>query len=219
MIRQAQVAVASLLMRSSERYHRWAVRRYWSRQAAPTHADMSAGAFDFYAGRIAELLGPPARAGRVLDHGAGEGSIGMRLAARGHEVEFSEFAAHFIARIRAAGHRCHAVDAVPAGHYDTVFVNNAIFYVHPSRLTAEIAWLLARLRPGGRLLLLDVPTRQRAHRLGGGPARRLWRRLSGVYQAHAGGFFVDEARIRAAFPGARISDSWSDYRCHIEIGA
>jgi hypothetical protein len=178
---------------------------------------MSPESFAYYAARIADLIGTPSQAGLVLDHGAGDGGIGMQLLSAGYRLEFSELAPQFIAHIRAAGYCCYSMDAVPASHFDTIVVNNAIFYVHPSRIVNEIEWLLTRARPGGRLFLLDVPTIQRAYRLRGGLLVFAVRKLTRVYQPHAGGFFVDEARILGEFPATRVRDSWCDYRAHLEI--
>lgn len=211
-----QRAFASALLRISPKYHSRVVRRYWE-STHDTHADMSSAAFEFYSTRIAELLGPPGDCGAVLDHGAGDGRIGMQLTAMGYRVQFSEFAPRFIERISSAGYRCYSAHAVPADSFDTIFMNNAIFYVHPSRLPHEIRWLLDRLHGGGRLLLLDVPTVQRAGRLGGEIPVRVIRKLTRVYQPQAGGFFIDEARIAREFPGVRICDSWCDYRAHLEL--
>ncbi len=216
MMGRLQTVFASVLQRVSQRYHSRAVRRYWE-STDDTHADMSSASFDFYSNRIAELLGAPEDCGAVLDHGAGNGRIGMQLTTMGYRVSFSEFAPHFIDRISSAGHCCFAADAVPADSFDTIFMNNAIFYVHPSRIAREIRWLLGRLRGGGRLLLLDVPTVQRAQRLGGGILVRLLRKLTRVYQPQAGGFFIDEAQIKREFPSMRIYDSWCSYRAHLEL--
>jgi 2-polyprenyl-3-methyl-5-hydroxy-6-metoxy-1,4-benzoquinol methylase len=216
MMRQLQSGVASVLLRISRKYHSHVVRSYWE-NTDDTHADMTAAAFGFYTEQIRDLLGAPGSCGAVLDHGAGDGGIGTRLAAMGYDVQFSEFAPHFIQRIISAGYTCYAANAVPADSFDTIFSNNAIFYVHPSRIVSEIRWLLGRLRGGGRLLLLDVPTMQRAHRLSGGALLRATRRLTGVYQPQAGGFFIDEKRIAREFPGTRISVSWCDYRAHLEL--
>jgi hypothetical protein len=215
-MRHMRAFIDSALMAASRRYHTRVARRYWQSVDA-THTDMSGESFDFYAAHIAELLGPPAECGRLLDHGAGDGAIGMRLRQLGYEVEFSEFAPHFIERIRASGHRCYESNAVPAAAFDTVFSNNAIFYVHPSRLTAEVRWLLGRVRVGGRLLLLDVPTLQRMHLLGGSRLSLLAKRMTGVCQPQAGGFFVDEARMAREFPGLRLTRSWCEYRAHLEL--
>jgi len=208
--------LSAVRMRASKGYHAGVVRSYWE-QAEATHGDMSGESFEFYATQISEILGAPGTAGLVLDHGAGDGRIGSLLIAQGYSVEFSEFAPQFVERIAAAGQRCYPSDDVPEGRFDTVFVNNAIFYVHPSELLGEIGWLLRRLRAGGRLLLLDVPTIQRESRLRAGPALRLVHRLTLVHQPQAGGFFVDERRIRKAFRDVRIGPSWCDYRAHIEI--
>ena len=216
MIPRLNGLIRSLRMRASEKYHSRVVRYYWE-HANKTHADMSDESFAFYSARIAELLGSPAAAGSVLDHGAGDARIGALLIALGYDVEFSEFALQHVERIASAGHLCYRSDAVPEGRFDTIFVNNAIFYVHPLQLVREIHWLLGRLRADGRLLLLDVPTIQRAHRLGGGLLRSLIRKLTMVYQAQAGGFFLDEESIARAFSRVQIRPSWCDYRVHIEI--
>ena len=203
-------------MRISPAFHARATAAYWS-SVVKTHADMSEESFDFYAAHIATLLGPPEQAGRVLDHGAGDGKIGMRLRKLGYNVEFSEFATQFIASIRAAGFTCHHVDECPLGRFDTIFVNNAIFYVHPSKLLRQIQWLLDRTGSKGSLFLLDVPTSQRSHFLVGGALKRLVWRLTGVYQPDAGGFFVDENRVSRHFNNVKVQQGWCDYRCHLII--
>lgn len=206
----------SIGMRVSPGFHARACSRYWS-SVDSTHADMRQESFDTYADHIARLLGRPDQIGRVLDHGAGDGQIGMRLAKAGYDVEFSEFAPQFIERIRSAGFTCYQVDEVPMARFDTIFVNNAIFYVHPSHLVERIRWLLERVADGGSLLLLDVPTHQRSRALGAKPLKRLVWRATDVYQPDAGGFFVDEERVRHHFKDVRVLPSWCDYRCHLII--
>ncbi len=209
-------ALRSIRMRASPRYHAHVTATYWS-TTDDTHGDMAGEAFDFYAERIAALLGAPAQAGLVLDHNAGDGGIGMRLHKLGYRVEFSEFSPRFVTRILAAGFACQAPDRIAPASFDTIFVNNAIFYIHPSKLLAQVDWLLERVKPGGTLLLLDVPTVQRAHHLPAGVLRRVFRRLTGVFQPDAGGFFVDEARIARHFKNVEIAESWCNYRCHLII--
>jgi len=211
-------ALHAVMLRASVRYHAKCVERYWN-AAVDTHADMSAKQFDFYTERIADLLGEPRTAGRVLDHGAGRGEIGIRLRERGFDVEFSEFSENFVREIRARGLTCSPSGDLPPARYNAVFANNSIFYVHPRRLLAEIRRLLRAVTPGGRLLLLDVPVLQRCDRLPGGSLRRAWWRLTEVVQPAAGGFFVDQARIVRAFPAVRVLDSWAAYRAHFEIHA
>src|SRR5262245_52251219 len=108
------------MMRASVRYHARCVARYWN-AAVDTHADMSSDQFDFYADCIADLLGKPETAGRILDHGAGRGEIGIRLRGRGFEVEFSEFSRRFLDEIRSRGLVCSPSDELPRERYDSVF--------------------------------------------------------------------------------------------------
>lgn len=208
--------VRCIRMRASSDFHARATARYWS-SVDNTHADMGEASFDTYASHIAKLLGPPEKVGRVLDHGAGEGQIGMRLAKAGYDVEFSEFAPQFVERVRAAGFTCYRIEEVPLQRFDTIFVNNAIFYVHPSRLVEQIRWLLDRVADGGSLLLLDVPTHQRSHALPANRLKRLVWRATSVYQPDAGGFFVDEELVKRHFENVQVLPSWCDYRCQLII--
>ena len=109
------------------------------------------------------------------------------------------------------------IQEVPAGRFDVVFSNDALFYVHPRQLVAEIRRIRSLVRSGGRLLILDVPVKGRTRFLKGSPIHRLLWRLTGVFQPGIGGFFVDETLLLKAFPGAQVRDSWSAYRAHIEI--
>jgi SAM-dependent methyltransferase len=215
-LRLALVAAHSLLLRASTHYHRWCVTRYWYAGAA-THADMSIECFDFYADQIAELLGTPASAGAVLDFGAGRGEIASRLQRRGYHVECTDLAPTFVQASIEAGLPAHQVAELPSGRYDTIYVNNAIFYVHPRLLAREIQRLLELLKPRGRLLLLDIPARERIDMVVESRVRAFICRLSGVYQPAAGGFFVDCARLERRFPSARVFASWSAYRVSIEL--
>jgi hypothetical protein len=210
------LALRAVMIRASVRYHANCVERYWN-ASVDTHADMSAKQFDFYAERIADLLGQPHSAGRILDYGAGRGEIGIRLRDRGFEVEFSELSRRFMDELRAKGLVCIPWNDLPPEHYDAVFANNSVFYVHPRRLLGEIERLLSSVAASGRLLLLDVPVLQRCDRLPGGPLRRAWWRATQVVQPEAGGFFIDQERIVRAFPCVQILDSWASYRVHFEI--
>jgi SAM-dependent methyltransferase len=216
MLRALAAAVHSARLRISVDYHSRCLARYWDSGAA-THADMGAERFDLYAAGVAAQLGPADRIGLVLDHGAGRGEIGVRLAERGYRVEFSELSQRFVSDLRARNLVCYFSHEIPAIRYDAVFANNALLYVHPRLLTGEIARLLRAVKPGGRLLIMDVPVLQRMARLPAGPAKRLWWRLTKVIQPAACGFFIDQTQVCHAFRNTRVLDSWSSYRVHFEI--
>jgi SAM-dependent methyltransferase len=209
-------AAHSVILRASVAYHSRCLARYWN-SAVATHADMDAARFDFYADAIAKLLGAPQTTALVLDHGAGRGEIGTRLAARGYRVEFSELSTGFVAEMRSQHLVCYYPDEIPSARYDVVFANNSLLYVHPRRLVAEIAALLRAVKPGGRLLILDVPVLQRMGQLPAGQLKRIWWRFTRVVQPEACGFFIDQRQVCRAFPQAGVSDSWSSYRVHFEI--
>lgn len=210
------MGLRSVMLRASLSYHARCMHRYWN-AAQTTHASMEPATFDFYAERIAALIGSQPVAGPILDHGAGRGEIGTRLMQRGYDVEFSEVSTRFLDCMRHQGLRCHGSEQIPAGRYQVAFANNSIFYTHPRRLIAEIDRLLDCLVVGGRLLLLDVPVVQRMARLAPGPLKSLVWRATQVIQPEAGGFFVDEGQVLKAYPRTRITDSWADYRVHFEI--
>ena len=214
-IRQLAQFPIAVAIRVSPFIHGTVARLYWSRATA-THGDMSDERFSFYADSIYRLLGREPR-GVLLDFAAGQGQIGLRLAARGLTVEYSEYSPKFIEQMRRAGLTVFRNDDIPKDRYDFVLCNNAIFYCHPRTVMRHVTSLLSSLKVGGKLLLTDVPTRQRSDRLLPGPIQKLMWIMTDAYQPLMGGFFVDENAVKQVFPACIIHDSWAPYRRHFVI--
>lgn len=192
--------------------HAVVVRQYWNK-TKETHSRMDDETFTFLAERLYGLLGSNPR-GLLLDYGAGSGQIGEKLSARGLAVEYAEFAEHFIAEIAAKGLPVYHAFDIPKCRFDYILSNGVVFYIHPRKLIKELKRLMAALKPGGLLILADLPTIQLSHRLcPTANIRKLWDRTK-VYQPYMGGFFIDEVGLRALFPAVTVIDSWAYYRRH-----
>ncbi|MBM7520448.1 class I SAM-dependent methyltransferase [Nocardioides nitrophenolicus] len=118
---------------------------------------------------------------RVLDVGGGDGMDAVPLASAGHEVTIVDPSAEWLAeaerRAAAAGTNVTTVlgglDDLPAGEWDLVMCHFVLRY--RSRDSADLAALATRVRPGGRLSIMDVNPDGRVLRelLNGGPAAAL----------------------------------------------
>lgn len=103
---------------------------------------------------------------RVLDFGCGFGHVAVLLAARVAAISLWDPARGIrtAARARTAALAnvdvVDLVDGVPSsarGTFDLILVNSAVQYMVPTELAAWMACWPTLLRPGGRIVLSDVP--------------------------------------------------------------
>lgn len=115
---------------------------------------------------------------RVLDVGGGDGRDAVPLARAGHDVTIVDpseaWLAEAIRRADGAGVEvatvCGGLDELPAGEWDLVMCHFVLRYRPPA--VGDIDALARRVRPGGRLSVMDVNPAGRVLRqlLDGGPA-------------------------------------------------
>lgn len=118
---------------------------------------------------------------RVLDVGGGDGMDALPLAVAGHDVTILDPSAEWLdeaaRRAAAAGTTITTVlgglDDLPVGQWDLVVCHFVLRY--RSGETDDVATLASRVRPGGRLSIMDVNPDGRVLRelLNGGPAAAL----------------------------------------------
>ncbi|GAA1069594.1 class I SAM-dependent methyltransferase [Kitasatospora nipponensis] len=150
-----------------------AVATYWNAAAPafddePDHGLRAAATRAAWAARLAGWL--PAGPADVLDAGCGTGSLALLAAADGHRVTGVDCAAAMIDRARAkftaAGlpgtFLVGDAAAPPTAHraFDVVLVRHLLWTL-PDPHAALRAWA-ERLRPGGRLVLVEGRWRQSA---------------------------------------------------------
>jgi len=109
------------------------------------------------------------RAGRLLDVGAGSGTLVARMAALGWQAEGLDFDPRSVASARGRGLTMHlgGLDEAgfPESSFDAVTMSHSLEHVHN-----PVWWLAAArriLKPGGRLTLATPNTRSLLHRLYG----------------------------------------------------
>lgn len=89
---------------------------------------------------------------RILDFGAGTGTIARPLAAAGYDISCIEPDAGLRARLRANGLEAHAdIDAIPPNSLDLIYTVNVLEHI-PDDFGA-VKLLRERLKPGGQLLV------------------------------------------------------------------
>lgn len=210
-----------ILIRLSQNYHSKTVSNYWSK-APKTHYTEDKSQYDIYAKEIAKLitryLGTDSL--KILDHGAGEGSVAMELKKymKDSEICVSEKFEQYRLALQDKGFRTFDADNLTENEFDAIYMNGAFFYVHPKMWKTEINRLLLSLRQGGYLFLTDVPTVKKI------PLSRekckgvkkaiviLLSKVTQVYQPNLGGFYVDERKIKKYFPQTIVEDEWCAYR-------
>ncbi|MGP4112157.1 class I SAM-dependent methyltransferase [Streptomyces sp. 4N509B] len=151
-----------------------AIAEYWSAAAPafdeePDHGLRDARTRRAWERRLADWM-PPRPAVDVLDVGCGTGSLTVLLAGAGHRVTGVDLAPGMVAaaraKIAAAGLSAAFVvgdaAAPPVGvrRFDVV-LSRHLLWTLPDPQAALRGWL-ARLRPGGRLVLIEGRWRQPA---------------------------------------------------------
>ncbi|HXF35587.1 MAG TPA: class I SAM-dependent methyltransferase [Actinomycetota bacterium] len=184
------------------------LRAFWDRDAeiydrAPAHGISDPGEAAAWRAVLARHLPPPPA--RVLDVGAGTGSISLLAAELGHEVTGLDLSPGMLERARAKaearGLRIRFVvgrsEEPPEGPFDAV-VERHLLWTLPDPGRALAAWRTATV-PGGRLLLLEgLWGRGRLRERAGDLVRRLLR----VPPDHHAPYPPD---VLASLPLARLS--------------
>ena len=106
----------------------------------------------------------PSREAVVLDHGCGEALDAARVAASCGRLYLCEAAPSVREKLRAMLGRVEnaavvspeEVEALPDGGLDLVVANSLIQYLSEDELKRVLAIWLAKLKPGGELILADV---------------------------------------------------------------
>jgi SAM-dependent methyltransferase len=144
-----------------------AIAGYWDAAASafddePDHGLRDPRTRRAWASRLADWL-PPRAAAEVLDAGCGTGSLSLLLAGAGHRVTAVDLAPRMVraarAKLAAAGVPAAFVvadvAALPVGmrRYDAVLARHLLWTL-PDPVSALRGWV-ARLRPGGRLVLVE----------------------------------------------------------------
>ncbi|SOD62225.1 Methyltransferase domain-containing protein [Streptomyces zhaozhouensis] len=145
-----------------------AVAAYWDGAAAgfddePDHGLRAPRTRDAWASRLAGWIPERAAPAAVADVGCGTGSLSLLLAGAGHRVVGIDLAPRMVAAARAkcaaAGHRADflvgdaARPPVREGRFDALLARHLVWTL-PDPEAALAAWV-ARLRPGGTLVLVE----------------------------------------------------------------
>jgi SAM-dependent methyltransferase len=151
-----------------------AIAGYWDAAAfafddEPDHGLRDPRTRRAWARRLADWL-PPRAAAEVLDAGCGTGSLSLLLAGAGHRVTAVDLAPRMVraarAKLAAAGLPAAFVvadvAALPVGmrRFDAVLARHLLWTL-PDPISALRGWA-DRLRPGGRLVLVEGRWRQPA---------------------------------------------------------
>lgn len=102
--------------------------------------------------------------------------------------------------------------------FNKIFVNNAIFYIHPKFLKKAINNLYSILNKKGELHILDYPDFSKRRKMVG-KIVYLITALFPVYQPSMGGFWykkkwIEKLAVNAGFRKMIFYDSWANYRTH-----
>jgi SAM-dependent methyltransferase len=151
-----------------------AIAGYWDAAAfafddEPDHGLRDPRTRRAWARRLSDWL-PPRAAAEVLDAGCGTGSLSLLLAGAGHRVTAVDLAPRMVraarAKLAAAGLPAAFVvadvAALPVGmrRFDAVLARHLLWTL-PDPISALRGWA-DRLRPGGRLVLVEGRWRQPA---------------------------------------------------------
>ena len=200
-------------------------REFWSR-STQTHTDMSPDSFQRYYDHICALVQPTSDQ-KILDYACGGGQISHLFRQDGYDIACCDISPPLIEHARREfGLDCRPCDEVLASDwkFDTIFMLNAFFYIHPRRRRAFLRAIRRLLVDGGTFFIIDEPDYTKRHKLRDfGRMSRLLSAVSGVYQVDKVGFFnrpwhTAAIARRAGFSEMEVSDSWTDYRSHFRLG-
>lgn len=122
---------------------------YWM-TSGKVHGDTSLDAYNFYYSKIKEIMNP-LKDNSILDAACGTGEITWLFHKAGYRIkgcDFSDVDYYVDDLIRMK----HTIKK-----FDKVFVNNAIFCIHPKFFTKTINNLYSILNKKGELYILDYP--------------------------------------------------------------
>lgn len=103
--------------------------------------------------------------------------------------------------------------------YDKIFINGAIYYLHPKYLGSCLRGLYAALNANGLLYLFDCPDFDKRDKVEGTGIRYLHTYLLQVYQPTLGGFWykkewIMDAAVKSNYRKVEFLDLWAYYRSH-----
>ena len=134
---------------------------YWMK-TSKVHGDTSWDKYNFYYSNIKEIMelsGDEA----ILDVACGTGEIAYLFYKDGFNVKGCDFSDFLInkAKTRFPDVEFYVDDLMTLTNtkekYDKIFINNAIFYLHPKYLNKCFQALYATLKTNGSLYILDWP--------------------------------------------------------------
>ena len=177
--------------------------------------------FEFYTNELLKIIGP-VKGRRVLDYGAGSGQIAVLLRQAGADIEAVEVKYRLVDELKKRGIKAWHVSDELVRQYDIILMNNAFFYVHPKDRENLLSKFYDLLKPGGRLLLSDIPDFHKRHRWYKNFIKTAWTRLIPIFQPRLGGWWVDLNNLqrqvkKAGFAGSYKWDSWAYYRTHLLV--
>lgn len=190
------------------------------------HGDTSLDAYNFYYSKIKEII-KPSNNEFILDAACGTGEITYLFYKAGYRIKGCDFSDYLVckARLNFSEVDFYVDDLTRMNHtyekYDKIFVNNAIFYIHPKFLQKTINNLYSILNKKGELYILDYPDFSKRRKIVG-KIVYLITTLLPVYQPSMGGFWyrkkwIEKAAVSAGFRKMIFYDSWANYRTHVVL--
>ncbi len=214
-----------LRMRYSAQYSNDIAHKYWSNPTSKMHGDsgITEQAYEDYANGIECIIKEcnvfknelPSSL-KVLDYGAGDGEITWRMRERGFSnIEACDLIPALVEEIKKHGIEAFTIEKL-SKKYDIIYSNNALFYVHPTKIIGCIKNLLAHLNENGVLIVTDIPVTSKIRTLFKNESISNFKVFmlnhTLVYSDTTAGFFFDERMIKNIFARVKIIDSVCDYR-------
>jgi len=195
---------------------------YWM-TSDKVHGDTSWDAYNFYYLKIKEIMNL-LKDDSILDGACGTGQITYLFHKDGYRIKGFDFSDYLIckARLNFSEVDFYVDDLIKMKHTDKqfhkIFVNGAIFYIHPKFLQKTIINLYSILNKEGELYILDYPDFSKRRKIVG-RIGYLITSLLPVYQPSLGGFWykkkwIEKAAVNGGFKKVEFFDSWANYRTH-----